>query len=107
VVEVLTGTDNPRRYWSDLKRKLKAEGSELYEKIIQLKMTAEDGKTGDPRLAYARLSDEGKRLPLKLPFRSQLQAFSSMICTAKKSGVRHSFSLLVAGEGLEPTTSGL
>ena len=27
VVEVLTGTDNPRRYWSDLKRKLKAEGS--------------------------------------------------------------------------------
>jgi hypothetical protein len=44
VVEVLTGTDNPRRYWSDLKRKLKAEGSELYEKIVQLKMTADDGK---------------------------------------------------------------
>jgi hypothetical protein len=44
VVEILTGTDNPRRYWSDLKRKLKAEGSQLYEKIVQLKMTAEDGK---------------------------------------------------------------
>jgi hypothetical protein len=44
VVEVLTGTDNPRRYWSDLKRKMKAEGSELYEKIVQLKMIAEDGK---------------------------------------------------------------
>jgi len=44
VVEVLTGTDNPRRYWSDLKRKLKAEGSQLYEEIVQLKMTAEDGK---------------------------------------------------------------
>ena len=44
VVEALTGTDNPRRYWSDLKRKLKAEGSQLYEKIVQLKMTAEDGK---------------------------------------------------------------
>ena len=44
VVEVLTGTDNPRRYWSDLKRKLRAEGSQLYEKIVQLKMTAEDGK---------------------------------------------------------------
>jgi prophage antirepressor-like protein len=44
VVEVLTGTDNPRRYWSDLKRKLKIEGSQLYEKIVQLKMTAEDGK---------------------------------------------------------------
>ena len=30
VCEVLSGTDNPRRYWSDLKRKLKAEGSQLY-----------------------------------------------------------------------------
>ena len=30
VCEVLSGTDNPRRYWSDLKRKLAAEGSELY-----------------------------------------------------------------------------
>jgi hypothetical protein len=44
VVEVLTGTDNPRRYWSDLKRKLKAEGSELYEKIVQLKLKSSDGK---------------------------------------------------------------
>ena len=44
VVEVLTGTDNPRRYWSDLKRKLKAEGSQLYEKIVQLKMRSTDGK---------------------------------------------------------------
>jgi hypothetical protein len=45
VVEVLTDSENPRRYWSDLKRKLKAEGyGELYEKIVQLKMTAPDGK---------------------------------------------------------------
>ena len=44
VCEVLSGTDNPRRYWSDLKRKLVTEGSELYEKIVQLKMTAADGK---------------------------------------------------------------
>jgi prophage antirepressor-like protein len=44
VVGVLTDSDNSRRYWSDLKRKLKAEGSELYEKIVQLKMIAEDGK---------------------------------------------------------------
>ena len=44
VIEVLTGTDNPRRYWSDLKRKLKAEGSQLYENIVQLKMLASDGK---------------------------------------------------------------
>jgi hypothetical protein len=44
VIEVLTGTDNPRRYWSDVKRKMKSEGSQLYEKIVQLKMTADDGK---------------------------------------------------------------
>ncbi|MDR2599218.1 MAG: hypothetical protein LBC73_02975 [Oscillospiraceae bacterium] len=44
VIEALTGTDNPRRYWSDLKRKLKAEGSQLYEIIVQLKMKSVDGK---------------------------------------------------------------
>ena len=44
VVEVLTGTDSPRRYWSDLKRKMKAEGSQLYEKIVQLKMRSAYGK---------------------------------------------------------------
>ena len=45
VVQVLTDSENPRRYWSDLKRKLKAEGAvELYEKIVQLKLMAPDGK---------------------------------------------------------------
>lgn len=45
VCQVLTQVDNPRRYWSDLKRKLKEEGSELYEKIVQLKMKSpKDGK---------------------------------------------------------------
>ena len=45
VISVLTGTANPRRYWSDLKRKLKAEGAnEVYEKIVQLKMLSSDGK---------------------------------------------------------------
>ena len=45
VIAVLTGTANPRRYWSDLKRKLKTEGAnELYEKIVQLKMLSSDGK---------------------------------------------------------------
>jgi prophage antirepressor-like protein len=44
VVEVLTGTDRPRKYWNDLKLKLLKEGSELSEKIGQLKMKAPDGK---------------------------------------------------------------
>ena len=44
VVEVLTGSSIPKRYWSDLKKKLIIEGSEVYEKIVRLKMMAEDGK---------------------------------------------------------------
>jgi len=44
IVETLTESSIPRRYWSDLKGKLKNEGSEVYEKIVQLKMAAPDGK---------------------------------------------------------------
>ena len=44
VVEVLTDTDRPRKYWNDLKKKLLKEGSELSEKIGQLKILANDGK---------------------------------------------------------------
>ncbi len=44
VIEALTGTDRPRKYWSDLKAKLVKEGSQLSENIGQLKMAAEDGK---------------------------------------------------------------
>src|ERR1700722_12634124 len=46
IIEVLTESANPRRYWSDLKSKLiKNEGfNQLYEKIVQLKMVAPDGK---------------------------------------------------------------
>ncbi len=44
VIEILTSTDRPRKYWGDLKSKLKKEGSELSEKIGQLKMAATDGK---------------------------------------------------------------
>ena len=44
VIEILTESENPRRYWSDLKIKLSTEGSELYENIVQLKLPATDGK---------------------------------------------------------------
>ena len=45
VVQVLTDSSIPKRYWSDLKRKLGKEGYvELYEKIVQLKFAASDGK---------------------------------------------------------------
>lgn len=45
VISVLTDAKIPRNYWSDLKRKLIVEGSELHEKIVQLKMKSlKDGK---------------------------------------------------------------
>ena len=46
IIGVLTDSENPRRYWSDLKRKMKDEEGavQLYENIVQLKMKATDGK---------------------------------------------------------------
>lgn len=44
IIEILTGTERPRKYWNDLKKKLTIEGRELSEKIGQLKMAAADGK---------------------------------------------------------------
>jgi len=44
VVGVLTGSTIPKRYWSDLKIKLETEGSQLYDKIVQLKMPSVDRK---------------------------------------------------------------
>ncbi|MBT5337827.1 hypothetical protein HN858_04925 [Candidatus Falkowbacteria bacterium] len=44
VIAILTGSSIPKRYWSDFKGKLKEEGSEVYESIVQLKFMAKDGK---------------------------------------------------------------
>lgn len=44
VIEVLTDSPRPRKYWNALKTKLKTEGSELSQKLGQLKMQSTDGK---------------------------------------------------------------
>lgn len=46
IIDILTGSSNSRRYWSDLKNKLSNEEGfiEVYEKIVQLKLIAPDGK---------------------------------------------------------------
>jgi DNA-damage-inducible protein D len=51
VVQVLTDSERPRKYWSDLKVKLSKEGSQLSEKIGQLKMRSADGKERDTDVA--------------------------------------------------------
>lgn len=49
IIQILSDSKNPRRYWSDLKTKLKDEEGfiQLYEKIVQLKLVAPDGKKRD------------------------------------------------------------
>ncbi len=44
IVHVLSGSNRPRKYWADLKKKLIDDGFEVSEKIGQLKLRAEDGK---------------------------------------------------------------
>ncbi|MBI5391113.1 Bro-N domain-containing protein [Candidatus Woesearchaeota archaeon] len=44
VVNALEASTIPKRYWSDLKAKLAEEGFEPYDKIVPLKLPAEDGK---------------------------------------------------------------
>jgi hypothetical protein len=51
VIEILTDSLRPRKYWSALKTKLTTEGSELSSKLGQLKMQAEDGKMRDTDVA--------------------------------------------------------
>ncbi len=51
IIAVLSNSDRPRKYWDDLKRKLEYEGSELSDKIGQLKMKAPDGKMRETDVA--------------------------------------------------------
>ena len=44
VIDALTNSKTPKRYWSDLKNKLINEGSQLYDKIVRFKLRSKDGK---------------------------------------------------------------
>lgn len=44
VIEILTNSPRPRKYWNALKKKLQNEGSELSHNLGQLKMRANDDK---------------------------------------------------------------
>ncbi len=64
VVGVLSESDNPRKYWSVLKTRLKSEGSQLATNCSQLKMKAEDGKL---RLTDVADTEEILRLIQSIP----------------------------------------
>ena len=45
IIQVLTDSENPRKYWSVLKTRLKQEGSEMATNCSQLKLPSSDGKS--------------------------------------------------------------
>jgi hypothetical protein len=59
VIAILTKSDRPRKYWSDLKNKLKKEGSELSENIGQLKMKSAGGKLYKTDVADTQQKSKG------------------------------------------------
>lgn len=66
VVAVLTDSTEPRRYWSDLKIKLKNEGNETYDKIVQLKMRTTDAADVKQLLRIIQSIPSPKAEPFKL-----------------------------------------
>jgi len=54
VVDALEASTIPKRYWSDLKAKLSEEGFEPYDKIVQLRLIAEDGKSRETDCANTK-----------------------------------------------------
>ena len=64
VIEILTENSRPRKYWSDLKARLIKEGSEVSEKIGQLKLKSPDGKM---RLTDVANTDQLFRLIQSIP----------------------------------------
>ena len=66
VIQVLTESDNPRKYWSVLKTRLKTEGNELATNCSQLKLMAADGKRYNTDcIAMSKVSDLAKVIPSK------------------------------------------
>lgn len=62
VIAVLTESERPRKYWSDLKGKLLKEGSELSEKIGQLKMLAEASTKDISQAVNPKDFEESKKI---------------------------------------------
>ena len=55
IVEALTESPNPRKYWSVLKTRLKKEGSEVTTNCSQLKMQAVDGKINNSTIKQSTI----------------------------------------------------
>ncbi len=78
VIEILTDSPNPRKYWSVLKTRLKKEGSRLATNCSQLKLQSSDGKkyltdVADVNCLYFSAFDD--RESHRRPIRHELDRF--------------------------------
>ncbi|MBR2936522.1 MAG: Bro-N domain-containing protein [Paludibacteraceae bacterium] len=64
VIQVLTDSPRPRKYWNALKTKLQAEGSEVSQNMGQLKLLSPDGKM---RLTDVATTEQLLRLIQSVP----------------------------------------
>lgn len=90
VISALTDSKIPKRYWSDLKRKLTVEGSQLYENIVQLKMLANDGKKRKTDVldtkGILRLIESGEIATRDIAQSEHPQGFNENMNVAKRGG---------------------
>jgi hypothetical protein len=86
VVAVLTDSPNPRKYWSVLKTRLKAEGSKLATNCSQLKMQTTDGKFYIIHACSVQISNNGWRIYISV-YQTQNHGFPVFKIMAQKYGL--------------------
>ena len=105
VCAVLSQTKNaaPRNYWNDLKRKLKSEKNELHEKIVQLKMPAEDGKMRETDVLCTK---DIVRLVQEIPSKKakQFRIWIAKVAVEKIAEKRQAKLAAVENAQITPTT---
>ena len=78
VIQVLTESPRPRKYWNALKTKLNAEGSEVSQNMGQLKLPAPDGKM---RLTDVATTEQLLRLIQSVPSK-KAEPYFQQTCVA-------------------------
>ena len=78
IVEAITESPNPRKYWSVLKSRLKKVGNELTTRCSQLKLVASDGKKyATDCFAQEDIVELVKVIPSKSTFRRYIGILSN------------------------------
>ena len=77
VIQVLTDSPRPRKYWNDLKTKLETEGSELSANIGQLKLPSSDGKKYLTDVAFSPIS---LIRPIRLTYKKHSPSVLPLVC---------------------------